>query len=64
VHFAVCQIATRRLAGVIATATGATPDAVYDELTGHMVPNSHMAAAGIVALSRAQERGYTFADAG
>jgi hypothetical protein len=28
------------------------------------VPNSHMAAAGIVALSRAQERGYTFADAG
>jgi hypothetical protein len=64
VHFAVCQIATRRLAGVIATATGDTPDAVYNELAGHMVPNSHMAAAGIVALSRAQERGYTFADAG
>jgi intracellular sulfur oxidation DsrE/DsrF family protein len=64
VHFAVCQIATRRLAGVIATATGGRADTVYDELTRNLVPNAHMAAAGIVALSRAQERGYTFADAG
>jgi intracellular sulfur oxidation DsrE/DsrF family protein len=64
VHFAVCQIATRRLAGAIAAATGGTSDAVYDELTRSLVPNAHMAAAGIVALSRAQERGYTFADAG
>jgi intracellular sulfur oxidation DsrE/DsrF family protein len=64
VHFAVCQIATRRFAGVIAAANGGNSNAVSDELTGNLVPNAHMAAAGIVALSRAQERGYTFADAG
>ena len=31
-HLAVCQMATRRLAGTIATATGSSADRVYDEL--------------------------------
>jgi intracellular sulfur oxidation DsrE/DsrF family protein len=61
VHFAVCQMATRRIAGIIAEASGATADAVYNELVANLVPNSHMVPAGIVALNRAQERGYTFA---
>jgi intracellular sulfur oxidation DsrE/DsrF family protein len=61
VHFAVCQMATRRFAGVIAEATGGTADAVYNELVANLVPNSHMVPAGIVALNRAQERGYAFA---
>jgi intracellular sulfur oxidation DsrE/DsrF family protein len=64
VHFAVCQMATRRLAGTIAEATGGKADSVYDELVSNLVPNSHMVPAGIVALSRAQERGYTFAHGG
>jgi intracellular sulfur oxidation DsrE/DsrF family protein len=35
-------------------------DDIIKELTEHLVPNSHMVPAGIVAVSRAQERGYTF----
>ena len=59
VHFAVCQMATRFNAGMMARATGGTADAVYNELVANLVPNSHMAAAGIVAVNRAQEHGYT-----
>jgi intracellular sulfur oxidation DsrE/DsrF family protein len=64
VHFAVCQMATRRIAGVIATARGANVDEVYKELVSNLIRNSHMAPAGIVAVNRAQERGYAFANAG
>jgi intracellular sulfur oxidation DsrE/DsrF family protein len=64
VHFAVCQMATRRLSATIAEATGGNADAVYNELAAHLVPNSHIVPAGIVALSRAQERGYTMANGG
>jgi intracellular sulfur oxidation DsrE/DsrF family protein len=64
VHFAVCQMATRRFAGVIAAAKKLNADAVYTELTSNLVRNSHMAPAGIVAVNRAQERGYTLAVAG
>ena len=60
-QFAVCQMATRLVAGQIAQAVGGTTDAIYAELTANLVPNSHLVAAGIVALSRAQERGYTLA---
>jgi intracellular sulfur oxidation DsrE/DsrF family protein len=64
VHFAVCQMATRRLAGTIAEATGGNAESLYNELVAHLVPNSHIVPAGIVALSRAQERGYTMANGG
>jgi intracellular sulfur oxidation DsrE/DsrF family protein len=64
VHFAVCQMATRRFAGIIAEATGGTTDAVYNELVANLIPNSHMVPAGIVAVNRAQERGYAFAHGG
>ena len=63
VHFAVCQMATRRIAGVLAESGGNT-DAVYTELTSNLVANSHMVPAGIVALNRAQERGYSLAHGG
>jgi hypothetical protein len=63
VHFAVCQMATRFFAGNLAQATGGTADAVYNELVANLVPNSHMVAAGIVAVNRAQERGFTAATA-
>ena len=64
VHFAVCQMATRRFAGAIASAHKLDVEAVYKELTSNLVRNSHMVPAGIVAVNRAQERGYTFANAG
>jgi intracellular sulfur oxidation DsrE/DsrF family protein len=61
VHLAVCQMATRRFAGAIAQATGSTADSVYNELVANLVGNSHMVPAGIVAVNRAQERGYSSA---
>jgi intracellular sulfur oxidation DsrE/DsrF family protein len=64
VHFAVCQMATRRYAGALAQSSGANADAVYTELTSNLVANSHIVPAGIVALNRAQERGYTLAHGG
>jgi intracellular sulfur oxidation DsrE/DsrF family protein len=63
VHFAVCQMATRRFAGAIANANKLDVEAVYKELTSNLVRNSHMVPAGIVAINRAQERGYSFANA-
>jgi intracellular sulfur oxidation DsrE/DsrF family protein len=63
VHFAVCQMATKFFAGMLAPATGGTADAVYNEIVANLVGNSHMVAAGIVAVNRAQERGYTMATA-
>jgi intracellular sulfur oxidation DsrE/DsrF family protein len=62
-HLAVCQMATRRLAGSIAQASGATTDMVYEEIVANLLGNSHMVPAGIVAVNRAQERGYTFVHA-
>ncbi len=58
-RFAVCDMATRFFAGQVAGATKGTPDAVYRELTGNMIPDSRMVAAGVVAVNRAQEHGYT-----
>ena len=63
-HLAVCQMATRRIAGSIARATGGNADKVYEELAGNLVRNAHLVPAGIVAVNRAQERGYSFAHAG
>jgi len=64
VHLAVCQMATRRFAGGLADASGGNPDAVYSELVGNLIPNCHMVPAGIVAVNRAQEHGYSFANSG
>jgi intracellular sulfur oxidation DsrE/DsrF family protein len=63
VHLAVCQMATRFLATTIANADGSKADDVYSELTANLVANAHMVPAGIVAVNRAQERGYSFAHA-
>jgi intracellular sulfur oxidation DsrE/DsrF family protein len=61
---AVRALATRAAASLIAQKTGGKVDDVYKELTEHLVPNSHMVPAGIVAVNRAQERGYSFAYVG
>jgi intracellular sulfur oxidation DsrE/DsrF family protein len=60
VQLAVCAMATRFFATGLAEATGGTVDAVYNELTSNLVvPTSRMVPAGIVAVNRAQERGYS-----
>ena len=61
VHFAVCDMATHFFAGHVAEQTKQNADAVYRELTSNLVRNSHLVPAGIVAVNRAQEHGYTFA---
>lgn len=64
VQFAVCNVATRFFAGVIADKTKGNADSVYQELASNMIPNAHIVAAGVLGVSRAQERGYTFLYAG
>jgi len=64
VHFAVCDMATHYFAGVVAKAKGAAAEDVYAELKASAIPNCHFVAAGIVAVGRAQERGYSFAYVG
>jgi len=63
VQFAVCSMATRRLAGQIARAVSGNTDAIFAELGANLVSNARLVPAGIVAVNRAQERGYTFVHA-
>jgi intracellular sulfur oxidation DsrE/DsrF family protein len=60
VHFAICNMATTLMAGMIARQSGATAEAVLTDLTANMVPNGHMVPAGVMGLTRAQEYGYSF----
>src|SRR5262249_9290932 len=60
VHLAVCEMAARQLADSMANDTGGDGQRVFDELTANLLSNSHRVPAGIVAVNRAQERGYTF----
>jgi len=60
VQFAVCSMATRRLAGTIARAVGGNTDTINSELIANLVSNGRMVSAGIIAVNRAQERGYSF----
>jgi len=63
VQLAVCQVATRGIAGTIAAATGGNTDAIYNELVASIGSGARMVPAGIVAVNRAQERGYSFVSA-
>ena len=58
-RFAVCDMATHFFAGQVATMAGGNADAVYKELVANTIPNSHFVAAGVLAVNRAQEYGYT-----
>lgn len=62
-QLAVCQVATRGIAGTIAAATGGNTDAIYNELVASIASGARMVPAGIVAVNRAQERGYSFVSA-
>jgi len=60
VHFAICDTATNALAGMIARQAGLAAGDVHAELIANIVPNGHMVPAGVMALTRAQEHGYSF----
>lgn len=60
VQLAVCSVATRGYAGVVAQAVGGNADAINSELIANLaLSNARMVPAGIVAVNRAQERGYS-----
>lgn len=63
-RFAVCDVATGKLAAVIAKKTGADVSAVAEDMTANLIPGALMVPAGIVTLNRAQERGYTVSCSG
>jgi intracellular sulfur oxidation DsrE/DsrF family protein len=60
VQFAVCGMSTRGISGRIAKANGLEADAVFKEISANLVGNSRIVPAGILAVNRAQEHGYTF----
>ena len=60
VQFAVCQMSSRRISGAIAQATGGDAETILKELAANLMPNARIVPAGIVAVNRAQERGYSF----
>ena len=60
-RLAVCQQSSRGYAAAMAMAAGLTQDAVFDEMKANLLPNARLVPAGIVAVNRAQERGYSLA---
>jgi intracellular sulfur oxidation DsrE/DsrF family protein len=59
VQLAVCNLATKNMSIAIAKATDGVAESIYKELTSNLVVGARLVPAGIVAVNRAQERGYT-----
>jgi intracellular sulfur oxidation DsrE/DsrF family protein len=59
VQIAVCASATRAVAGEIVRAAGGDANAIFADLSANLVSNARLVPAGVIAVSRAQERGYT-----
>ena len=63
-RLAVCNLTTRRYTQILGKETGTDPEAVYKELTANPVAPATFVPAGIVAVTRAQERGYALVSIG
>lgn len=63
VQVGVCSMATLGLAQMIAGAVGGNGADINKELIANLVSNARMVPAGIVAVNRAQERGYSLVSA-
>jgi intracellular sulfur oxidation DsrE/DsrF family protein len=61
---AICENATRFFSGQLAAAADVSANAVYDELIGNAVEGGRFVSAGVIALTRAQEYGYSLLYAG
>ena len=59
VRFTVCNLSTHAIAGLIADSIGAKADDIYPQLIANRVDSARQVPAGIVALNRAQEHGYS-----
>ena len=60
IHFAICNSASTFFSGMIALQTSQETTAVLAELVANLIPNGHMVPAGVMAITRAQEYGYSF----
>jgi len=63
-RLAICNLTTRAYVRMIAKETGAEEDAVRAELAANTIGGAHFVPAGIVAVTRAQERGYSVVSIG
>ena len=59
VQFAVCNQSTHGIAGMIANATNQKADDVYNEIAANLIDQARFVPAGIIAVNRAQEHGYS-----
>ena len=57
--FAVCNMATQFIAGFIAQQTGGKADDIHNEIVANAVGSSRFVSAGVMALTRSQEYGYS-----
>lgn len=65
IRIGVCSSATKNIALRIANATNGDREAINKELSSNLIcPNARMVPAGIVAVNRAQERGYSLVSPG
>jgi len=60
IRFAICNLSTRGMAGMLARAGAGSSDEIYTELVANKIPSSHIVPAGVMAATRAQEYGYSF----
>jgi hypothetical protein len=63
-YFAVCDTATHFLSAQLAGMTGGSADAIYKDLSTSLIPNSRLVSAGVMAVTRSQEHGYSLLYAG
>ncbi len=59
VVISICDLSSHAIAGLIADSIGGKPDEVYATMAANRMDNSRFVPAGIVAVNRAQERGYS-----
>lgn len=64
VYFAVCDAATHFFSEQFAGMTGGSADAIYKDLAASLIPNSRLVSAGVMAVTRSQEHGYSLLYAG
>jgi intracellular sulfur oxidation DsrE/DsrF family protein len=63
-RFAVCGMAAARFADTASKTANRKAEDILAEIKANLIPNAVMVPGGIVALNRAQEHGYTFANCG
>jgi intracellular sulfur oxidation DsrE/DsrF family protein len=62
-QFAVCNSASHRISRALAGADG-DAEAMYKTMVANLIPSSRLVSAGVVALTRSQEYGYSLLYAG